>query len=232
MPNSASNDKDTRTYRRRRKRLVQKLQDRGIQDQRVLDAIKAVPRHEFVEPAFRDRAYSDEALPIGMNQTISQPFTVAYQTSLLEVEPHDRILEVGTGSGYQAAVLCEMDARVFSVERHDELLARTRSLLDELGYSVRTRHGDGTKGWRAFVPYDGIVVTAAAPSIPDPLLHQLREPPGSSEKRGGRLVIPIGGSGEQTMTRITRTSSGPHGYEREEYHNFRFVPLVDEDEEE
>ncbi len=231
MPNSASNDKDTRTYRRRRKRLVQKLQDRGIQDQRVLDAIEAVPRHEFVEPAFRDRAYSDEALPIGMNQTISQPFTVAYQTSLLEVEPHDRILEVGTGSGYQAAVLCEMDARVFSVERHEELLDRTRSLLDDLGYSVRTRHGDGTKGWRAFAPYDGIVVTAAAPSIPNPLLHQLREPPESNEKRGGRLVIPIGGSGGQTMTRITRTGSGPHGYEREEYHNFRFVPLVDEDEE-
>jgi len=229
MPNSASNDKDTRTYRRRRNRLVQKLHDRGIQNQRVLDAIEAVPRHEFVEPAFRDRAYSDEALPIGLNQTISQPFTVAYQTSLLAVDPYDRILEVGTGSGYQAAVLCEMGARVFSVERHEELLDRTQALLDELGYSIRTRHGDGTKGWRAFAPYDGIVVTAAAPSIPDALLHQLREP--SDDMQGGRLVIPVGGSGGQTMTRITRTGSGPHDYEREEYHNFRFVPLVDEDDE-
>lgn len=231
MPNSASNDKDTRKYRRRRKRLVQKLHDRGIQSELVLEAIGAVPRHKFVEPAFRERAYSDEALPIGMNQTISQPFTVAYQTSLLEVEPYDRILEVGTGSGYQAAVLCEMGARVFSIERHESLLKRTRALLDDLGYSIRTRHGDGTKGWRAFAPYDGIVVTAAAPEIPDFLLRQLREP-SDDGKRGGRLVIPIGGSGGQTMTRITRTGSGPHDYQREEYHNFRFVPLVNEDDEE
>lgn len=226
MPNSASNDKDARTFRRRRERLVQALRDRGIQDTRVLQAIGAVPRHKFVEPAFRDRAYDDEALPIGMNQTISQPFTVAYQTSLLEVTPDDRILEVGTGSGYQAAVLCEMGARVFSIERHEELLNRTRRLLDDLGYSLRTRHGDGTKGWPAFAPYDGIVVTAAAPHIPDPLLHQLRDPNGAA---GGRLVIPIGGSDGQTMTRITRTGTGPHDYQREEYHNFRFVPLVEED---
>jgi protein-L-isoaspartate(D-aspartate) O-methyltransferase len=226
MPNSA--DKDARTFRRRRERLVQALRDRGIQDPRVLKAIGAVPRHKFVEPAFQDRAYDDEALPIGMNQTISQPFTVAYQTSLLEVSPNDRILEVGTGSGYQAAVLCEMGARVFSIERHDELLTRTETLLDDLGYSVRTRHGDGTKGWPAFAPYDGIVVTAAAPDIPDALLRQLREPNGMD---GGRLVIPIGGSGGQTMTRIRRTGSGPHDYAREEYHNFRFVPLVEEDDE-
>jgi protein-L-isoaspartate(D-aspartate) O-methyltransferase len=224
MPNSA--DKDARTFRRRRNRLVQALRDRGIQDKRVLKAIGAVPRHKFVEPAFQERAYDDEALPIGMNQTISQPFTVAYQTSLLEVSPNDRILEVGTGSGYQAAVLCEMGARVFSIERHDELLQRTEALLDDLGYSVRTRHGDGTKGWPAFAPYDGIVVTAAAPDIPDALLRQLREP---NEMDGGRLVIPVGGSGGQTMTRIHRTGSGPHDYDREEYHNFRFVPLVEED---
>lgn len=228
MPNSASNDKDARTFRRRRKRLVQALRDRGIQDPRVLEAIGAVPRHKFVEPAFQDRAYDDEALPIGMNQTISQPFTVAYQTSLLEVAPHDRILEVGTGSGYQAAVLCEMGARVFSIERHKKLLDRTDTLLDDLGYSVRTRHGDGTEGWIAFAPYDGIVVTAAAPEIPDPLLRQLREPNGMD---GGRLVIPVGSSGGQTMTRITRTGTGPHDYGREEFHNFRFVPLVDEDDE-
>lgn len=227
MPDPTSNDRDTRTFQRRRNRLVQALHDRGIQDQRVLDAIGVVPRHEFVEPAFRDRAYDDEALPIGMNQTISQPFTVAYQTSLLDVEPQDRILEVGTGSGYQAAVLCEMGARVFSIERHQELLDRTEALLDELGYSVRTRHGDGTKGWPAFAPYDGIVVTAAAPDIPDPLLHQLREPNGMD---GGQLVIPVGGSGGQTMTRITRTGDGSHDYDHEEFHNFRFVPLVQEDE--
>lgn len=230
MSDSASNDNDNRTFRRRRTRLVQTLRDRGISDPRVLSAIEAVPRHKFVEPAFQDRAYEDEALPIGMNQTISQPFTVAYQTSLLEVKTNDRILEVGTGSGYQAAVLCEMGARVFSIERHESLLDRTRALLDDLGYSVRTRCGDGTKGWPAFAPYDGIVVTAAAPQIPDPLLRQLREPADSKDVRGGRLVIPVGGRGGQTMTRITRTGSGPHDYDREEFHSFRFVPLVEEDE--
>jgi protein-L-isoaspartate(D-aspartate) O-methyltransferase len=219
-------DSGPREFRRRRQRLVQTLRERGIQDERVLGAIGRVPRHEFVEPAFRARAYADEALPIGMDQTISQPFTVAYQTALLEVEPRDRILEVGTGSGYQAAVLCEMGARVFSVERHEALLDRTQSLLDDLGYDVRTRHGDGTKGWVAFAPYDGIVVTAAAPHIPEPLLHQLREPDGTG---GGRLVIPVGGRDGQTMVRVRRVGTGPHGYEREEFHNFRFVPLVADD---
>jgi protein-L-isoaspartate(D-aspartate) O-methyltransferase len=119
-----------------------------------------------------------------------------------------------------------MGARVFSIERHEALLNRTEALLDDLDYSVRTRHGDGTKGWPAFAPYDGIVVTAAAPDIPGALLRQLREPNG---RPGGRLVIPVGGSGGQTMTRVRRTGSGPHDYEREEYHNFRFVPLVEEE---
>ena len=230
MTAPSPSDRDARQFRRRRERLVQQLRDRGITDDRVLAAIGAVPRHKFVEPAFQSRAYADEALPIGMDQTISQPFTVAYQTALLEVEPHDRILEVGTGSGYQAAVLCEMEARVFSIERHEALFRRTRTLLNDLGYDVRTRHGDGTKGWPAFAPYDGIVVTAAAPDIPDALLHQLREPDDGHD--GGRLIIPVGGRGGQTMTRITRTGSGPHDYEREEFHNFRFVPLVDEQSDE
>jgi protein-L-isoaspartate(D-aspartate) O-methyltransferase len=219
---------DDRKYRHRREQLVETLRSRGIRDERVLAAVGTVPRHAFVDPALRERAYTDEALPIGLNQTISQPFTVAYQTSLLEVRPDDRILEVGTGSGYQAAVLCEMGARVFSVERHEDLLARARRLLDDIGYDVRTRHGDGTEGWPAFGPYDGIVVTAGAPTIPESLLRQLREPSGDEGRRGGRLVIPIGGREDQTMTRVTRTGSGPHDYEREEFHSFRFVPLVDE----
>jgi len=219
---------DDRRYHRRRQQLVEALRARGIHDERVLAAIGRVHRHAFVDPALRDRAYEDEALPIGLNQTISQPFTVAYQTSLLDVAPNDRILEVGTGSGYQAAVLCEMGARVFSVERHGDLLGRARSVLDELGYDVRTRHGDGAKGWVAFAPYDGIVVTAAAPDIPKALLRQLREPAEEGET-GGTLVIPVGGSGGQTMTRITRTGTGPHDYEREEFHSFRFVPLVSEE---
>jgi len=219
---------DDRKYRHRREQLVDTLRSRGIHDERVLAAVGAVPRHAFVDPALRERAYTDEALPIGLNQTISQPFTVAYQTALLEVGPDDRILEVGTGSGYQAAVLCEMGARVFSIERHEDLLARARRLLDEIGYDVRTRHGDGTKGWPAFAPYDGIVVTAGAPTIPESLLRQLREPTEEDGRRGGRLVIPIGGRGGQTMTRVARTGSGPHDYEREEFHSFRFVPLVSE----
>ena len=228
MAASSSDDPNDRRYRRRREQLVETLRSRGIHDERVLTAIGAVPRHAFVDPALRDRAYADEALPIGLNQTISQPFTVAYQTSLLEVQPDDRILEVGTGSGYQAAVLSEMGARVFSVERHEDLLARARRLLNDLGYDVRTRHGDGTKGWRAFAPYDGIVVTAGAPEIPDSLLRQLRDPSDAEGHPGGCLVIPIGGSGGQTMTRVTRTGTGPHDYEREEFHSFRFVPLVSE----
>ncbi len=229
MASSPPDDNNDRRYRRRREQLVETLRSRGIHDERVLAAFRAVPRHAFVDPALRDRAYADEALPIGLNQTISQPFTVAYQTSLLEVQPDDRILEVGTGSGYQAAVLCELGARVFSMERHEGLLSRARSLLDELSYDVRTQHGDGTKGWPAFAPYDCIVVTAGAPEIPDPLLNQLREPSDAKGRRGGRLVIPIGGSGGQTMTRITRSGPGPHDYEREEFHSFRFVPLVSEE---
>lgn len=232
MPPSSYDDTNDRRYRRRREQLVETLQSRGIHDDRVLAAIGAVPRHAFVDPALRDRSYADEALPIGLNQTISQPFTVAYQTSLLEVESNDRILEVGTGSGYQAAVLCEMGARVFSVERHEDLLERARGLLDELGYDVRTRQGDGTKGWPAFAPYDGIVVTAGASEIPDPLLRQLREPAESSDRPGGRLAIPVGGRTGQTMTRVTRTGTGPHDYEREEFHSFRFVPLVSGEDDE
>jgi len=223
----SSESRQERRYRRQRMQLIDHLRERGIADERVLRAIGAVPRHRFVEDAMQSRAYEDEALPIGLSQTISQPFTVAYQTSLLEIRDHDRILEVGTGSGYQAAVLCEMGARVFSIERHEPLLQRTRSLLDDLGYRVTTKHGDGTKGWAVFAPYDGIVVTAGATEIPDALVEQLR--PGEADHRPGRLVIPVGGPDGQTMNRILRTGTGPHDLERETYHSFRFVPLVDED---
>ena len=214
----------SRTYQRRRRALVDDLREKGIEDERVLDAIGAVPRHRFVEPALRARAYRDEALPIGMKQTISQPFTVAYQTTLLDVQPDDRILEVGTGSGYQAAVLCELGARVFSIERHRPLLERTKQLLEDLGYRVVTRHGDGSQGWPSYAPFDGIVVTAGASEPPDVLLEQLRCP--DDDHRAGRLVIPIGDDRGQVMTRIAR--SGPETFERETFHTFRFVPLVGE----
>ena len=217
-----------RTYDRQRRALVDQLREKGITDERVLAAIGAVPRHEFVDPALRHRAYKDEALPIGLKQTISQPFTVAYQTALLGVRRGDKVLEVGTGSGYQAAVLCELGARVFSIERHEALLQRTRELLDRLGYRVLTRAGDGTLGWSAPAPYDGIVVTAGGAEVPEPLLDQLRAPDdGREDAGGGRLVIPVGDAEKQTMLRITRT--GPDTYHREEFMDFRFVPLVAED---
>lgn len=212
-----------RTYQRQRNRLLTELRENGITDERVLAAIAAVPRHLFVEPALRSRAYEDEALPIGMNQTISQPFTVAYQTQLLQPRPGDRILEIGTGSGYQSAVLCEMGARVFSIERHRALLDRTRRILKSLDYRVVLKHGDGTLGWPSFAPFDGIVVTAGASDIPEPLLVQLRIE-GDDDRSAGRLVIPIGDAKGQKMNLIRRI--GENQFEREEKHVFRFVPLV------
>ena len=214
---------EDRKYQRQRNRLVAMLRDNGIDDDRVLSAVAAVPRHVFVEPALRSRSYEDEALPIGMNQTISQPFTVAYQTMLLNPKPGDRILEVGTGSGYQSAVLCEMGARVFSIERHKPLLDRTRQILKSLDYRIVLKHGDGTLGWPGFAPFDGIVVTAGASDIPEPLLEQLRIE-GQDGKPAGRLVIPIGDARGQKMNLISRI--GEQDYERVEKHIFRFVPLV------
>ena len=215
----------SRSYDRQRAALVALLRDKGITDDRVLRAVGAVPRHAFVEDAFVHRAYKDEALPIGLKQTISQPYTVAYQTMLLGVQDGDKVLEVGTGSGYQAAVLSELGARVFSIERHAPLLDRTTSMLSDLGYRVRTRHGDGTLGWPALAPFDGIVVTAGGTEVPDTLLDQLRLP--DEETRGGRLIIPVGDAEKQTMLRFTRT--GPEDFEREAFMVFRFVPLVAED---
>ncbi len=214
---------ETRKYQRQRNRLVDLLRENGIDDDRVLSAVAAVPRHAFVEPALRSRSYEDEALPIGMNQTISQPFTVAYQTMLLQPNRGDRVLEVGTGSGYQAAVLSEMGARVFSIERHKPLLDRTRRILESLGYRVVLKHGDGTLGWPGFAPFDGIVVTAGASDVPEPLLEQLRIE-GDDDRPAGRLVIPIGDSRGQKMNLIRRV--GEQNYDRVEKHIFRFVPLI------
>ncbi len=209
-------------YRRRRARLASSLREKGIHASRVIEAIDTVPRHLFVDPALRSRAYWDEALPIGHGQTISQPFTVAYQTMILDVHPGDRVLEIGTGSGYQSAVLCELGADVFTIERIQPLLERTRQLLSDLGYRVTSKCGDGTQGWAAFAPYDGIVVTAGATEVPDPLLDQLCVP--GDELVGGRLVIPVGSAQGQTMHRFLCTGSS--SFEQEQFHDFRFVPLI------
>ncbi len=185
----------------RKKMAETQLIARGIKDQRVLKAMLKVPRHLFVDEALRDRAYGDYALPIGEGQTISQPFMVAIMTELLELKGGEKVLEIGTGSGYQAAVLAELCEKVCTVERIGALATRARKVLDFLGYhNVAVRTFDGTYGWRDESPFDGIVVTAASPEMPQPLFDQLKE--------GGRLVIPIGTRFLQTLTVVTKLPGG------------------------
>ncbi len=212
---------DNRAFRKhlnRRKELVEGIRKKGIRDHRVLMAIESIPRHLFVDTALEMRAYEDTALPIGNGQTISQPYTVAAQTELLEVKKGDKVLEIGTGSGYQAAILCHLGADVYSVERHEKLYHNAREILKELGYRPNLKLGDGTLGWGAYAPFDGIVVTAGAPVVPEDLIHQLNT--------GGRLVVPVGNQKSQTMVRIIRVSEDQ--YEEEHHQNFKFVPLIGE----
>ncbi len=201
------------------------LRDKGIDNDLVLRAMSIVPRHIFVDHALRRLAYQDEALPIGLGQTISQPYTVAFQTASLDPQPGDCVLEIGTGSGYQAAILAEMGVRVYSIERHEQLLQRAREHLRTLGYRVITKIGDGSEGWPAFAPFDGILATAGAARIPAPLINQLRAP--AEDIRGGRLIIPVGQSSDQTMIRISRT--GEDTVVEERLGRFSFVPFVGAD---
>lgn len=220
--------KPDRRYQRQRDRLVDEIRKKGISDSDVLAAVGRVQRHLFLDNAFLHRAYEDVALPIGHRVTISQPFTVAYQTSLLGIKPGHRVLEIGTGSGYQAAILCEMGAQVFTIERIRPLQARTAELLRSLGYRAVCRYGDGVQGWPAMAPFDGIVVTAGAETVPDDLLRQLRLPDTEAMRAGGRLIIPIGPRSHQRMMRFTR--SGDESWDDEELDDFRFVPLLDDTE--
>lgn len=205
-------------FSRRRAQLVKKIEEKGIKDQNVLQAVNSVPRHIFVDTAFENRAYEDSALPIGNDQTISQPYTVAVQTELLEVKKGDKILEIGTGSGYQAAILLHMGAEVHSVERHEKLYLNAKEILQELGYRPHLKLGDGSLGWSAYAPYDGIVVTAGAPVVPEDLKQQL--------EIGGKLVVPVGDQKTQVMIRITRT--GEDEFKEERLSHFKFVPLIGE----
>lgn len=203
-------------FKQRRKKLVDTLRKKGIKDERVLEAFSLLARHKFIDTALEDRAYNDSALPIGKEQTISQPYTVARQTELLDTMPGEKVLEIGTGSGYQAAILCELGLQVYSVERHKELYERARSILEDLGYRVQLKLGDGTLGWSAYAPYDAIIVTAGAPVVPKDLVKQLNV--------NGRLVVPVGGSDKQEMVRITKIRE--EEYEEERFKNFKFVPLI------
>jgi protein-L-isoaspartate(D-aspartate) O-methyltransferase len=200
----------------RRKKLVDDLRKKGITDEEVLRAINAVPRHIFMDPAFLSHAYTDKAFPISSGQTISQPYTVAVQTSLLQVKKRDKVLEVGTGSGYQAAILAEMGVKVYTIERYRELYLKAQRTLTSLGYSADFFYGDGYAGKKQYGPFDGILITAAAPEIPDTLLQQL--------KTGGRLVVPVGKSDFQVMTVVTRT--GPETFDYSTHGNFVFVPML------
>lgn len=210
--------KDTAKHQGLRNQLVSVLQQKGIIDVNVLEAIKKIPRHLFLNSSFEDYAYQDKAFPIGAGQTISQPYTVAFQSELLQIKKDHKVLEIGTGSGYQTAVLCMMGAKVYSVERQNELFKQTSVLLPKLG--IRPKHltfGDGYKGLPTYAPFDSIIVTAGAPLIPKPLMAQL--------KIGGRLVIPLG-EDVQIMTLLIRKNETQ--FEKHELGEFRFVPLLED----
>ncbi|MBT8263414.1 MAG: protein-L-isoaspartate(D-aspartate) O-methyltransferase [Bacteroidia bacterium] len=210
--------KDDFKHKGMRKKLVETLIKKGIADESVLDAINSVPRHLFMDSGFVSHAYVDKAFPIAADQTISQPYTVARQTELLEVKKGDKILEIGTGSGYQTAVLLEMGAVVYSIERQNELFKKTKLFLPKIGYRPKKLiFGDGYQGYEEEAPYDGIIVTAGAPSVPKVLLSQLAI--------GGRLVIPVGRS-LQIMTVYMR--KGPKEFDKKEYGEYRFVPLLED----
>lgn len=210
--------KDTFRHKGLRQILVDKIIKKGISDETVLRMINEIPRHLFLDNAFVQFAYQDKPFPIGSGQTISQPYTVAFQTQLLELNPYEKVLEVGTGSGYQAAVLIGMEANVYTIERQKELFKKTKEFLPELGYNCNFYYGDGYKGLEQFAPFDKIIVTCGAPAIPEDLIKQL--------KVGGRMVAPIGKGDVQVMNLIekiseTETKITTHG-------EFSFVPMLND----
>ncbi|MBQ0769280.1 MAG: protein-L-isoaspartate(D-aspartate) O-methyltransferase [Bizionia sp.] len=210
--------KDTLKHQGLRQQLVSVVKAKGVTDENVLKAIAKIPRHLFMDSSFLDHAYQDKAFPIAADQTISQPYTVAFQSELMQIERGHKVLEIGTGSGYQTAVLCELGAQVYSIERQRELFKKTSQFLPKLGYRAKQLiFGDGYKGFVEEAPYDSIIVTAGAPFVPKPLLAQLAI--------GGRLVIPVGDD-VQTMTLFVRT--GPKAFVKTEFGEFRFVPLLED----
>ena len=207
---------DSFLYKGLRLQLVEEIRSKGINDERILNAIGKVLRHKFMDSSFVKFSYKDQAFPIGEGQTISQPYTVAFQTRLLEVSERQRILEIGTGSGYQAAVLLEMGAVVYTIERQKKLFLRAQQVLTDLGYQANFFYGDGFKGKPSYGPYDRILVTAGAEEVPELLTRQL--------KVGGIMVVPVGGRLSQDMIRIIRT--GEENFERSAHGSFAFVPML------
>lgn len=210
---------DTFKHKGLRKKLIEELRLKGIENQDVLDAIDRIPRHLFLENAFLEFAYQDKAFPIGAGQTISQPYTVAFQSELLKIKKGDKVLEIGTGSGYQTCVLLELGAKVCTIERQRTLYDKTRLLLPKLGYGPKFFYGDGYKGLPINAPFDKIIVTAGAPKIPEDLLLQI--------KVGGIMVIPVGNEDQEmlTLTKISETE-----VVKKSYGNFKFVPLLQDKE--
>jgi protein-L-isoaspartate(D-aspartate) O-methyltransferase len=207
---------DTFRHKGLRRKLVETVRSKGISDERILNALHTVPRHLFMESSFINFSYQDQAFPIGAGQTISQPYTVAFQTQLLDIKPNDKILEIGTGSGYQTAILLELGARVYTIERQKELYLKAQELLGKLGYKPHFFFGDGMEGKPAYGPYDKILITAAADEVPEKLLQQL--------KIGGIIVVPVGGRFSQSMMKIVRTSDTE--YNKTSHGAFVFVPLL------
>ena len=208
---------DSYKHKGMRMKLVEKVRGKGIRDEKVLKAMQEVPRHIFMDSSFAEHAYEDKAFPIGSDQTISQPYTVAFQSELLQVKRGDKILEVGTGSGYQACILAEMGAKVFSIERHRKLYLKAREILGMLNYyRVKIFYGDGFEGLPTFGPFDKMILTAAAPVIPEKLIEQL--------KVGGTIVIPLGENDSQIMKTLVKQNDGT--LEGEEHGYFKFVPML------
>ncbi|NQY11513.1 MAG: protein-L-isoaspartate(D-aspartate) O-methyltransferase [Flavobacteriales bacterium] len=209
---------DTFKHKGLRKKLVEEIRSKGITSEAVLDAINEIPRHQFLDGAFLNFAYEDKAFPIGEGQTISQPYTVAFQSSLLNIKRGDKVLEIGTGSGYQTMVLFKLGAKVFSIERQKALFDKTKKLLVSMNCTAKCFYGDGYLGLPAFAPFDKILVTAGAPYIPDDLKNQL--------KIGGTLVVPVGGDGTQKMYELRKISETE--FEEIEHGDFKFVPFLKE----
>ena len=208
---------DTYRHKGLRKKLVDILKEKGISDENVLNAINNIPRHYFLDTALDNIAYEDRAFPISDGQTISQPYTVAYQTQLLQIKPQDKVLEIGTGSIYQATVLAELGAKVFTIERQKNLFDKTKQYIFKSKYNnLKFFYGDGFEGLPTFAPFDKIIITAAAPFIPPKLIAQL--------KTGGLMVIPVDAGEHQQMLRLTKKADG--SFEQEEFHNFSFVPML------